>query len=158
MANNSLIAAFGRMWQQIKTLIDDNNETIDSKISNVNSALDIDVTNLNNHKNNYTMHITSEERSKWNTIENIINTTEIDYLFRDNKSEFYIENDSYYFIEGMTWEDWINSPFNTNGYTVNNDFIHNSQGFRLEDADGALVRYNDFIIAYGYYTAKDNFQ
>ena len=154
MANNSLIAAFGRMWQQIKLLIDDNNEVIDDKISNVDSALDTDITNRNNHKNDYTVHITSEERSMWSTIGNTINTTEIDYLFED-KSMFYIGSDCYFFIEGMTWEIWISSLFNTAGYSVQGGNIYNSQGFRLIDADESLVRYNDFIIAHGYYTVSD---
>lgn len=158
MANNSLIAAFGRMWQQIKSLIDDNNEVIDGKISNVNLALDRDVTNLNDHVNNYTMHITSEERSKWNTIENTINTTEIDLLFED-KIVFYMNstNTSYEANAGMTWEDWINSPFNTDGYYTFNDRVFNSVGKDIYTPDGNVrIKVTDLILAGAVYTTVAN--
>ena len=148
MANNSLIAAFGRMWQQIKSLVDDSIEIVQTQTETNES-------NLANHKNNTVIHITETERSKWNTIGNTISNTEIDYLFSDDKSVFYIGNNSYYFIEGMTWGTWISSSFNTAECYAQYNYIYNSQGLMIMDADGAPVMHNDLIIVNGYYTGAD---
>lgn len=39
---------------------------------------------------------------------------------------FNIDSDEYVFILGMTWEDWVNSSFNTDGYKIDGSTVANS--------------------------------
>lgn len=46
---------------------------------------------------------------------------------------FRIEGKSYQAEEGMTWEQWVNSDYNTIGATIQNDFVVNSSGNAVLD-------------------------
>ena len=37
---------------------------------------------------------------------------------------FYIDSNEYNFILGMTWDDWVNSSFNTDGFTIDGEWIN----------------------------------
>lgn len=41
------------------------------------------------------------------------------------KNIFFIDNTTYYYKIGMTWEEWVNSSFNTNNYSIYGDSIVN---------------------------------
>ena len=79
MANQSIFAAFERMWQHILVLVggkanadhthDDLYYTeaeIDAKIEDVETSINNAATDLTSHAGNTTIHITSTERTDWN--------------------------------------------------------------------------------------------
>ena len=45
-----------------------------------------------------------------------------------NKFKFYIEETTYYAKVGMTWEDWVNSDYNTNNFRIENSTIKTGSG------------------------------
>lgn len=48
--------------------------------------------------------------------------------------EFSIDSEKYDFEEGMTWNDWVNSAFNTIGLRSTNWGVTDSSGFGIYDS------------------------
>ena len=46
----------------------------------------------------------------------------------DNAIAFSINGTSYHGYESMTWQEWVNSSFNTDGYVIINNNVYNSDG------------------------------
>lgn len=65
--------------------------------------------------------------------------------------EFVIEGVWYTATEGMTWEEWINSSYNTGSYVVDGDYVTCDTGFVLTDS-GDYVSPTDTIINNHKYT------
>ena len=54
--------------------------------------------------------------------------------------EFSINSTMYKAYEGMTWEEWVNTPFNTGGYEIMDNML--SINYGDEDYDHIEVVYN----------------
>ena len=65
---------------------------------------------------------------------------------------FTIENDSYTADSNMTWELWVNSTYNINGFVVSGNNINNQQGWSLvESESGNTVLKTDKVKEIEYY-------
>lgn len=73
-----------------------------------------------------------------------------DYI--ENVITFTITGISYSAINGMTWEEWVNSPFNTASYAIQFDnFIVNTKRNRVLDTSGAqVVKTNTIVSGHAY--------
>ena len=60
---------------------------------------------------------------------------------------FTIDGTSYQAEEGMTWEQWVNSSYNTGGYRLSTNTIVNSSGSGITDSSNVAVYYTDVIVA-----------
>ena len=47
---------------------------------------------------------------------------------------FTINNVSYQALEGMTWEQWVNTEYNTRGWSISDDTIVDPVGYIIADA------------------------
>lgn len=63
---------------------------------------------------------------------------------------FTIDGTSYQAYEGMTWEDWVNSSFNTDGYNLGVSVVMFRGGGIVEYSNGDSVRPTDIITATNY--------
>lgn len=50
---------------------------------------------------------------------------------------FTIEGTEYQAVEGMTWEEWINSEYNTDGYYINESYVYNGEKYVWCENDGS---------------------
>ena len=65
-----------------------------------------------------------------------IGTNDSPYRLVDsNELSFKINGTTYYALEGMNWIDWINSPYNTDGYVIFDSNVHNSQKTKFINQD-----------------------
>ena len=77
-----------------------------------------------------------------------LDTLPVKLYFPPSLISFTIEGVKYKALNGMTWKEWLNSKYNTDGIESPNDM-----GERIKDSDGAAVYELDKIIAnyvYGY--------
>jgi hypothetical protein len=79
---------------------------------------------------------------------------EIDYIIKLNTNNkklitFYVDNTEYQAEQGMTWEDWVNSEYNTNGFYVsekyNFNYVFFSNGDFVMESEGGVVEPNQSI-------------
>jgi hypothetical protein len=63
-----------------------------------------------------------------------------------NLITFYIDNIEYQAIEGMTWKEWINSEYNTNGFYIKNNSPYAQNGITVICKNLASVNLYDIII------------
>lgn len=52
--------------------------------------------------------------------------------------------------KGMTWREWVNSEYNTNGYFISGDMVYLSNGMHLRDQNQSMYIADDVILAQGY--------
>lgn len=64
----------------------------------------------------------------------------------ENLVEFSIDSEKYDFEEGMTWNDWVNSAFNTDGYIIDGSTIANSDKNLWVASNSRLVQVTTKII------------
>ena len=72
---------------------------------------------------------------------------------RDITFQFNIGNAVYQAVQGMTWAQWVNSSYNTNGYTIYNDKIYTGSEYVKNQSD--FVKSDDLIQSSQYTTAID---
>ena len=100
--------------------------------------------------NNYYIH-------KFNTNEFVQTSDTIvsgqSYRYKNEHITFTIDNTSYTAESGMTWLQWVNSPFNINNCTILNNNIMYSNG--LIANNGSFVLKADTIIANTSYTLEN---
>lgn len=60
---------------------------------------------------------------------------------------FTVDSKSYSAEEGMTWNEWVNSEYNTGGYKVSTNTIVNSSGSSVVNSSNIAVYYTDKIVA-----------
>lgn len=58
---------------------------------------------------------------------------------------------TYYYEEGMTWEEWVNSNYNIIGIVIERDYIRMNEGF-VSSNDG-VVRTYDTIVSGSYFVS-----
>jgi hypothetical protein len=63
---------------------------------------------------------------------------------------FTIDGTSYQAYDGMTWEEWVNSSFNTDGYNLGFSVVMFRGGGIVEYSNGDTVRPTDIIMATNY--------
>ena len=63
---------------------------------------------------------------------------------------FTVENVSYQAIEGMTWEDWVNSSYNTNNYINAGTYIGKDNEYGSINKSNIAVLPTDIITVYSY--------
>lgn len=61
--------------------------------------------------------------------------------------EFTINNIIYQAVDGMTWQQWVNSKYNVDGFTINEDNIHTGNKFEYPfvSIQSSLVHATDVI-------------
>lgn len=74
------------------------------------------------------------------------NTPELDTFFISGYTSY-----EYQCVPGMTWEEWINSEYNVDGYFVNSGYVHQSSSYRIRN-NGVDVLATDTIIANNTYS------
>ena len=71
-----------------------------------------------------------------------------------NLIEFTINNEIYFAEDGMTWQDWVNSSYNGNGYTISGNQV--IWGTNYVGLDYSAVSLNDLIIPNANYKHYNN--
>ena len=74
-----------------------------------------------------------------------------DWLFKYgkllNRIIFTIDGATYLAKSGMTWAEWVESDYNTDGYEVSGDGIYSADSMNVATEDSVIVGSNDEIIA-----------
>ena len=65
--------------------------------------------------------------------------------------EFTISGTTYQAEKGMTWEEWIPSEYNTEGYQIVNNYVMNSSGSSYVEINGQNPTPTDIIVLDGSY-------
>ena len=66
---------------------------------------------------------------------------------------FTIADTEYHAENGMTWEDWVNSEYNTSNYLIEDDLVYTMSNWIIEYIDN--VTYSDIILNNGVYVLTD---
>ena len=83
-----------------------------------------------------------------NIVECRINTDQAEIYCIGSHKTFTISNVLYQVEEGMTWEAWINSSYNFNGYKISEGDIYDStMNYEVCTPGGVNVHYNSIIIS-----------
>lgn len=59
---------------------------------------------------------------------------------------FIFNNKQYQAEEGMTWQQWVNSNYNIDGFYIYNDYVLSSASDNVETSSNIEVISSDFII------------
>jgi hypothetical protein len=63
---------------------------------------------------------------------------------------FFIDSSIYYSEEVMTWEEWVNSSYNTDGFYISYNVIHSKDGgFINENKNNIIIKNNLYQLNYG---------
>ena len=62
-----------------------------------------------------------------------------------NLETFKINSDEYYYVPGMTWEEWINSSYNTAGLFIHNDIVWQELYVKYLVIDGPLCKDSAYV-------------
>lgn len=73
--------------------------------------------------------------------------TDVGYILKmdNNLISFSIDGVNYFAEEGMTWEEWVNSEYNTDNYYINNGGIHKDSMGALFILNIGAVKTTDYI-------------
>lgn len=68
---------------------------------------------------------------------------------------FTISGTTYYAEEGMTWEEWIDSAYNTGGFYSSNQYVYNVSGSLSTSTSSSLISVSSTINANGSYVVNE---
>lgn len=88
--------------------------------------------------------------TNWAYFSSYFSAVDVDY----NIITFTIDNTKYQAFEGMTWEEWVGSSFNTEWFNVYYNYITNNYYTYVCNEDLTYVDPSDIILANTAYTSR----